>query len=105
MSEQAYTLAMYRVKPGKEDEFLQVWNELAAVFSSLPSPPMWGSLIRHLTDRTLFYSFGPWRNASHVRAMRESPSVGATFARLQAVCEQMTPGDFELVRHVDLQQR
>lgn len=102
MSGQAYTLAMYQVKAGREDEFVAAWNELASTFSSLPEPPLWGTLIRHRADRTLFYSFGPWRSPEHVRAMRESPAAGAAFARLRGLCEELTPGDFEVVTHVDV---
>jgi heme-degrading monooxygenase HmoA len=102
MGAQAYTLAMYRVKAGREGEFVAAWNELASTFSSLPEPPLWGTLIRHRADRTLFYSFGPWRSPEHVRAMRESAEAGAAFARLRELCEELTPGDFEVVTHVDV---
>ncbi len=103
MSEQAFTLAMYRVKPGQEDAFISAWNGLADTFSSLPTPPLWGTLIRHRTDRTLFYSFGPWRSAEHVRAMRESREAGEAFGRLHELCVELTPGDYEVVTHVDVE--
>jgi heme-degrading monooxygenase HmoA len=102
MDQQAYTLAMYRVKAGQEDAFISAWNELADTFSSLPDPPLWGTLIRHQTDRTLFYSFGPWRSAEHVRAMRGDPKAGEAFGKLRELCAEITPGDYEMVRHVDL---
>jgi heme-degrading monooxygenase HmoA len=102
MSTLAYTLAKYRVKDGQEEEFVRRWNELAATFSSLPDPPLWGTLIRHASDRTLYYSFGPWRSGADVRAMRDSPAAAGAFRGLAAVCEEITPGDFEVVRHVDV---
>jgi quinol monooxygenase YgiN len=105
MNEQTYTLAMYRVKEGQEDAFIAEWKQLAETFSSLPDPPIWGTLIRHHTDRTLFYSFGPWRSGEHVKAMRENPAAGQAFGRLHALCEEMTPGDYELVTHVDVPHR
>jgi hypothetical protein len=37
----AYTLATYRVSPGKEEAFIKAWNDLAKTFSSLRSPPYW----------------------------------------------------------------
>jgi hypothetical protein len=103
MSERAYTLAIYRVKAGREDAFVSAWGELAATFSSLPDPPLWGTLIRHRTDRTLFYSFGPWRSPEHVAAMRGSPEAGEAFRRLRELCDELTPGDYELVTHVDVE--
>jgi heme-degrading monooxygenase HmoA len=102
MNEQAYTLAMYRVKAGLEDAFISTWNELADTFSSLPDPPLWGTLIRHRTDRTLFYSFGPWRSPEHVKAMRDNAKAGEAFGKLRELCVEMTPGDYEMIRHVDL---
>ena len=102
MSEQAYTLAMYRVKEGQEDAFIAAWYWLADTFSLLPDPPLWGTLIRHRTDRTLFYSFGPWRRHEDVAAMRQNPEAQAAFGRLHQLCEEMTPGDYEVVTHVDL---
>jgi hypothetical protein len=39
MSETAYTLACYRVRPGHEQDFLAAWRELAKAFASLPEPP------------------------------------------------------------------
>jgi hypothetical protein len=103
MNERAYTLAMYRVKAGQEDAFIAAWNELADTFSSLPAPPLWGTLIRHRTDRTLFYSFGPWRSAKHVAAMRQNPEAGEAFSKLHEVCVELTPGDYEMVIHVDVE--
>jgi hypothetical protein len=38
MNEQAYALAMYRVKTGQEDAFVSVWNEPADTFSSNKKP-------------------------------------------------------------------
>jgi hypothetical protein len=103
MSDQAYTLAMYRAKPGQEAEFIARWNALAATFSSLPAPPLWGTLIRHRTDRTLFYSFGPWSDAKHVQAMRQNAKAVEAFQQLREVCSEMVPGDYEVVVHVDVQ--
>jgi quinol monooxygenase YgiN len=103
MNEQAYTLAMYRVKVGHENAFVSAWNELADIFSSLPNPPLWGTLIRHQTDRTLFYSFGPWHSAQHVKAMRENTQAQEAFRKINELCTALTPGDFEIVTHIDVQ--
>ncbi len=105
MSERAYTLAMYRVKAGREDAFVSAWNGLAGTFSSLPNPPLWGTLIRHRTNRTLFYSFGPWQSAEDVAAMRRNAAAGEAFGRLRELCAELTPGDYELVRHVEVHGR
>jgi hypothetical protein len=103
MTAHAYTLAMYRVSAGKEDQFIRAWDELANSFTSLFEPPISGTLIRHTTDRQLFYSFGPWRSPSHVQAMRSNPAAGSAFATLRGLCDELVAGDYELIRHVDVQ--
>ena len=105
MENNAFTLAMYRVKSGNEDKFIAAWNELADLFVSLPNPPIWGTLIRSVSDPTLFYSFGPWHSGEDVRAMRTNPQAGQLFAKLSELCTELTPGDYELVTHVDVAQR
>jgi hypothetical protein len=34
--------------------------------------------------------------------MRESSAAGEAFSRLRELCEELTPGDFEAVTHVDV---
>lgn len=103
MSDRAYTLASYRVKEGQERAFVSGWKALSEVFSALPDPPLWGTLIRHETDRTLFFSFGPWQSPEHVRAMRDSPVAMEAFRRLGEFCVEISPGNYEEVIHVDVQ--
>ncbi|MEP7029154.1 MAG: hypothetical protein ABI960_11200 [Candidatus Eisenbacteria bacterium] len=43
-----FSLATYRVLPGKEAEFMTAWESLAATFAALPHAPYWGMLIRSL---------------------------------------------------------
>ena len=100
MKGQPYTLALYRVKPGYEDEFIKRWRSLAETFSSLPSPPIWGTLIRSTSEPGVFYSFGPWRDASDDASMRANPTAQQAFAQIGALCIEMTPGNFEVVEHV-----
>jgi hypothetical protein len=103
MSEPADTLAVYRVKAGTEDASVSARERLAEKSSSLPQPPLRGTLIRHRSDRMLFYPFGPWRSAEHVAAVRESPEAGEAFRRPRELCDELTPGDYELVTHVDVE--
>jgi heme-degrading monooxygenase HmoA len=97
---QHYTLATYRVVPGKEDDFVRRWHELAAIFIGLPNPPHWAVLVRSTRDPTLCHSFGPWESADHIAAMRKSGEALATFKALQELCIEMMPGDYEVVAHV-----
>ena len=93
----AYTLAMWRVKPGREEEFIQAWREdLGGYFLSLPGA-MGGTLVRSVEDPRLFYSFGPWRSLEDIRAMRDDPRTPAVLGKLRALCLEATPGVYQRV--------
>jgi hypothetical protein len=97
--EMGFTLAKYKIKTGNEDEFVKTWNDLAALFSSLPKPPIWGTLIRSLSDRSTFFSFGPWHKPQDVQEMRNNPKVMLLFQKIQGLCTELSPGDYEIVEH------
>jgi hypothetical protein len=102
MEEQVYTVGMWQVKQGMESEFVAAWKELSAVFVSLPQPPTGkGILIQSATDPTLFYSFGPWRNAADIAAMRSDVRAQAGIQKLRDLCTVATPGMFRVVAESD----
>jgi hypothetical protein len=72
----AYTLALWRVKEGREVEFVEAWKGLSDYFLDLPNPPGTGTLIRSAEDPRLFYSFGPWRSLEDIQRMRSDPHPG-----------------------------
>lgn len=98
-----YTHATWRVRPGEEEAFVRAWSELADAFTALPRRPLWGTLIRSTADPTVFCSFGPWRSAEDVAAMRADPAAQRALERVRSHCLEAPPGAYELVRHVDLQ--
>ena len=94
----AYTLAIWRVKEGKEEEFVEAWKgDLAAFFLGLPNPPGTGTLIRSVEDPQLFYSFGPWRSLEDIQQMRSDPRTPEMMGKLAALCEEAKPGAFRVV--------
>jgi len=97
---EAYTLGVWRVKPGMEDAFVQAWKELGAYFLSLPKPPGTGKLVQSVQDSTLFYSFGPWNSFEDIQAMRSDSRTPEMLAKLSALCVDATPGAFRLVAQV-----
>lgn len=98
MAETAYTLAMWKVKPGCESEFVEAWKELGKTFRNLPEPPAGtGVLIQSLTDSSTYYSFGPWASADDISAMRENPTAQESIRKLADLCSEATPGGFRLV--------
>ena len=98
MEESIYTLGVWRVKPGVEDEFIVAWKALAIIFSQLPEPPSGkGTLIQSLDDPSLFYSFGPWKSLTDVEAMRKNTNALEGLNKLRELCSEATPGGFCVV--------
>lgn len=98
MSETICTLAVWRVEQGSEAAFVAAWKALGVTFSRLSEPPVGsGTLIRSVTEPTLFYSFGAWPSLEAVQAMREDAQAQARIERLRELCTEATPGSFRLV--------
>lgn len=97
MQHRPYTLAEWRVKAGREGDFIVAWKELGEVFARLPDPPGTGTLLRSVSDPDLFYSFGPWRRQEDVAAMRADPDAQAALQRLVELCTEAKPGAFRVV--------
>ena len=101
MEDRVYTHAMWRVREGREEDFIAAWLELGRVFSELPNPPIGtGTLIQSTTDSLEFYSFGPWRSADDVAAMRGDPRARRAIERVRSLCIEATPGLYRIVREV-----
>ncbi len=100
MVDSLYTHTKWSVQPGRAEAFMAAWSELANAFLSLPEFPIWGTLLRSDEDPHLFYSFGPWRRVTDIEAMRAHPVVLVAYAHLQSLCLEMSPGAYQVVRHV-----
>ena len=100
MSGDFYTHAMWRVKPGREEEFVRVWREeLAPAFRSV-SPEATGTLIQSMEDPQLFYSFGPWPSLEAMQEARRDPAAGAALVKLRDLCDQGSPGAYRVVLRI-----
>ena len=97
MDDQVYTVGRWRVKDGRQQDFIDAWITLGEIFHSLPDPAREGTLVQSATDPTLFYSFGPWSSMEAVDAMRSDPRAGEGIRKLVELCTEATPGTFFVV--------
>jgi hypothetical protein len=97
MSDDIYTLGVWRVKEGKQDQFVEAWKRLGRVFHNLPHPPGEGTLVQSLDEPQQFYSFGPWRTLDDVLAMRSDPDARREIGTLMELCDVARPGTFRVV--------
>lgn len=97
MSDEIYTLGAWRVKDGKQSEFVEAWNALGGYFRGLPQPPGEGTLLQSIDDPRQFYSFGPWRSLDDIQEMRSRPDTAGEIGKLMELCEEGRPGAFRVV--------
>lgn len=97
MPDEVYTLGAWRVKDGKQSEFVDTWTALGNYFKSLPHPPGRGTLLQSVDDPQQFYSFGPWHSLDDVQQMRNRPETAGEIGKLMALCEEARPGTFRVV--------
>ena len=101
MEQSVYTLGVWRVKPGKEAEFIEAWKGLGQLFSHLPQPPGGkGTLVQSLSDPLLFYSFGEWSSMEAIQAMRKDANAQEGIQKVTELCTEATPGSFRVVAEV-----
>jgi heme-degrading monooxygenase HmoA len=102
MEEVIYTHAQWRVKPGREAEFIKAWKDLAKAFSNLPARPLRSTLIQSLVDESLFYSFGQWKSLSDIVAMRHTPRAREAFQKAMELCIEVTPSTYRMIADIQL---
>ena len=100
MDSDIYTLGVWKVKPGKQAEFIAASKGLGEHFYSLPNPPGPGTLVQSLDDPAQFYSFGPWRSLEDIQAMRSDPRTPERIGKLAALCEEAKPGAYRVAARV-----
>lgn len=93
---QAYTLTVWRVKPGMEDEFVRRWSEWIE-WSHRQGLQADARLLRDVERPGTFTSFGPWATLAAVKSWRALEGYHERVARLQEVLEGFEPHTLELV--------
>lgn len=66
-----YTLGIWTVKQGREDEFILAWRDLATKTKS-DFPGLSATLLRDRDVPNRFISSGPWKSLEQIEAWRAS---------------------------------
>lgn len=90
-----YTHTVWRVKPGREDEFVRRWRDWVdwSHREGLDAPAL---LLRDVESPQTFISFGPWESLAAVRSWRALPGYHERVARLQEVVDRFEPRTLEV---------
>jgi heme-degrading monooxygenase HmoA len=66
-----YTLGIWKVKSGAEDEFVAAWTEFARWSADHAPGSSWVKLLRDREHPNRFISVGPWDSLEAIEAWRE----------------------------------
>lgn len=85
-----YTHTTWRVKEGREEDFVARWTEWAewSHREGLKAPAL---LLRDVETPRTFVSFGPWESVATVASWRALPGYQERVARLREVVDEFEP--------------
>lgn len=92
-----YTLGLWKAKPGKEAEFIALWQEFADWTTGSQPGAGEGTLLQGEGEPQRFISFGPWADADSVVQWREQPKFKEFVAMARELCEEIEPQNMILV--------
>jgi heme-degrading monooxygenase HmoA len=94
-----YTVGVWTVKKGREDEFLRAWEALGR-WTVEEGYATHGTLVRDRSDARRFISFGPWPTAEHVERWRASAGFKQHVDVILQTVESFEPGVYDAVLSV-----
>ena len=90
-----YTLGIWTVKSGCEDDFVSAWKELAER-TRADFPGAVATLLRERDQPNRFISFGPWDSTEQIEQWRASETFQAGVAKLRGFLDEFAPHTMEL---------
>jgi quinol monooxygenase YgiN len=95
-----YTLGMWTVKTGREDEFVAAWSDLAEK-TKADFPDATATLLRDGEQPNLFISFGPWESVEEIDRWRSSETFQRGVGRLRELLDDFAPHTMHVVAQID----
>lgn len=89
-----YTCGIWTVTPGREDEFVAAWEDLARWSAEHVAGAGWATLVQQDDQPNRFLTFGPWESLEAIDAWRSSDGFRERVGRIRALLEDFQPGTF-----------
>jgi len=95
-----YTSGDWFVKPGREEDFIEAWNDLAVWTAADIAPGARAVLLRDREDPALFRSFGPWDGDEQVAVWRQSEGFTSRIGRIRELLVRFEAHTLDVVAEV-----
>ena len=92
-----YTLGIWTIKPGKENDFIKEWTSFAHWMSKHLSGARKGHLLQDEKNPLRFISFGPWENEDEMQKWRDSKEFKEFIAKVIELCDDFQPNTLKVV--------
>ena len=93
---QPYIYAVWIVKPGREDDFVDGWRELSEWTSANAPGAGVDQLFQDEGQPSRFVSMRPWADRNAIAVWRSQLGYQERVGRLRELLETFTPADFRL---------
>jgi heme-degrading monooxygenase HmoA len=91
-----YTTGSWRPFPGKEDDFVEAWEEFAGWGSAFEGAGT-ATLARDLRDEGVFTSFMDWDSVEAIRAWKTHPEFKERMGQVQQYIDTFAPTELKVV--------
>src|SRR5215217_886366 len=92
-----YTSGVWKVKPGREEDFVTRWRDLAAWASTEFPGARRPTLLRDMDEPRRFVSYGACEDMEQIEAFRGHAEFGRHVARIREALEDFSPFTYEAV--------
>lgn len=101
MMSQPYTHGIWTVKPGHEDEFVQLWTEFAQWSKGAVAGALWATLLRDRERPNRFITLGPWESLEAIERWRAEPGWRERVGRIRPLLDGFEPSTLDVVTQID----
>lgn len=92
-----FSMTVWDVKRGMEDEFVEAWRSFAEWTSKSRPGALGVHLLRERTFPQRFVTIGPWSDVESLKSWRESEEFSEFFERARKVCTDIRPMTLDTV--------
>jgi heme-degrading monooxygenase HmoA len=95
-----YTLGIWKVTSGSEDEFVRAWQNLANKTKE-GFPNEVATLLRDRDDPSIFISFGPWKSLEQIDQWRSSETFKDGVGKIRPLLDDFTAHTMDVAATVE----
>jgi heme-degrading monooxygenase HmoA len=94
-----FTLGIWTVKAGREDDFVREWKELADRTKG-DFPDETATLLRDREQSNRFISFGPWESLDQIERWRASETFKHGVTKIRQLLDEFAPLTLDVAAEV-----